>query len=92
MIATQKEQFGNELPLACSMFIKYGKEATYLFSGSDYFQKMYRSPYAIQWTIIQEAIEKGYDYYNMHGISGYFEKGQEGYGVLIPKEDLMLKL
>ena len=30
---------------------------------------------------IQEAIDEGYDLYNFYGISGYFRKDEEGYGV-----------
>lgn len=80
-ISQQKELYGNELPLASSMFIKYGKTVTYLYSGSDYKQRVYRGPYAIQWHMIKESVEEGYEYYDMYGISGYFEKGQEGHGV-----------
>lgn len=80
-IENLKTQFGNELPLAASMFIKFGRQIVYLFSGSDYKYRIYRGPYAIQWHMIQEAIYEGYDFYNMYGISGYFEKGQDGYGV-----------
>ena len=31
--------------------------------------------------MIQEAIDEGYDLYNFYGISGYFRKDEEGYGV-----------
>ena len=31
--------------------------------------------------MIQQAIDEGYSYYNMLGISGFFKKGEDGYGV-----------
>ena len=31
--------------------------------------------------MIQTAIEEKYDFYNFYGISGYFNKGEDGYGV-----------
>lgn len=35
----------------------------------------------MQWHMIQLALEEQYPFYNFYGISGYFEKDQEGYGV-----------
>ncbi|MGN8809592.1 peptidoglycan bridge formation glycyltransferase FemA/FemB family protein [Absicoccus porci] len=72
---------GKELGLAAAMYIFYGQEIIYLASGSNDMFKNFKGPYALQWAIIQEAIDKGYSYYNFYGISGYFEPGQEGYGV-----------
>ena len=31
--------------------------------------------------MIQKAIDEGYSMYNFYGISGYFEKDQDGFGV-----------
>lgn len=69
------------VPLAAAMFIKYGNEIIYLTSGSYDQYKRFKGPYALQWHMIQMAIEEGYRYYNFYGISGLFEKEQEGYGV-----------
>lgn len=76
-----KDTYGKEVPLACCLFIKYGHEIVYLVGSSNYEQRDFRGPYAIHWHMIQEAIQEGYDFYNFYGISGYFEPGQEGYGV-----------
>lgn len=76
-----KNMYGNEVPLACCLFIKYSNQIVYLVGASNYEQRVFRGPYAIQWFMIQKAIDEGYDVYNFYGISGYFEKGQEGYGV-----------
>lgn len=76
-----KEQFGQEVPLASCLFIKYAHQIVYLVGASNYEYRLFKGPYAIQWKMIQEAIEEGYTDYNFYGISGFFEKGQEGYGV-----------
>lgn len=76
-----KDTYGKEVPLACCLFIKYGHEIVYLIGSSNYEQRDFRGPYAIHWHMIQKAIQEGYDFYNFYGISGYFEPGQEGYGV-----------
>ncbi len=78
-ILTQKH--GNELRLAASLFVSYGDEVVYLTSGSfDEFKK-FKGPYALQWYVIQKAIEEGYKTYNFYGISGYFNSDEAGYGV-----------
>lgn len=76
-----KNRYGNEVPLACALFIKYNHKVVYLVGSSNYEQRVFRGPYAIQWCMIKEAIAEGYDLYDFYGISGYFEKGDEGYGV-----------
>ncbi len=76
-----KNQFGDEVPLASCLFIKYSNQVIYLVGASNYEYRLFKGPYAIQWKMIQEAIDEGYDAYNFYGISGFFEKGQEGYGV-----------
>lgn len=76
-----KQNYTTEVPLSCCMFMKYKNQVTFLFGGNDYNYRAYRGSYAVQWYMIQEAIREGYDFFNLYGISGYFEKGQEGYGV-----------
>lgn len=75
------ETYGHEVGLAAAMFIFYGDEVVYLMSGANEDLRRFHGPYALQWYIIQKALEEGYDYYNFYGISGYFEPDQEGYGV-----------
>lgn len=76
-----KKDFDHEVPLAASLFIMYGKEIIYLTSGSYDQYKRFKGPYALQWYMIQKAIDEGYSMYNFYGISGYFEKDQDGFGV-----------
>ncbi|MGM9940497.1 MAG: peptidoglycan bridge formation glycyltransferase FemA/FemB family protein [Bulleidia sp.] len=76
-----RKKYGNEIPLACCLFIGYGNNLTYLVGASNYECRNFRGPYAVQWYMIREAIAKGYERYNFYGISGYFNPGEEGYGV-----------
>ena len=80
-ITKLREKYDKEVPLAGSMFVKFGREVVYLYSGMDYQFRTFRGAYAIQWAMIQQAIDEGYSYYNMLGISGFFKKGEDGYGV-----------
>ena len=80
-ITELREKYDKEVPLAGSMFVKFGREVVYLYSGMDYQFRTFRGAYAIQWAMIQQAIDEGYSYYNMLGISGFFKKGEDGYGV-----------
>lgn len=76
-----REKYGKEIPLACCLFIGYGNNMTYLVGASNYECRNFRGPYAVQWHMIREAIREGYERYNFYGISGYFQPGEEGYGV-----------
>lgn len=69
-----KEKHGKRIVLASSMFIIYGREVVYLFSGSDDEFMKYNAQYFIQWEIIKYAVENKYERYNFYGIEGNFEK------------------
>lgn len=74
-----KEKYGNRIVMASSMFIMYGKEVLYLFSGSyEEFMK-YNAQYLIQWEMIQYAIDNNYERYNFYGIEGKFDKSNGVY-------------
>ena len=76
-----KQEKGNEIPLAASIFVMLGEEVTYLFSGSYDEYKKYNAPYALQWHMLQYALDYGYKKYNFYGTSGDFRKEAEDYGV-----------
>ena len=80
-ISDLKNEYGNTVPLACCLFLKYSNQIIYLVGSSNYDQRVFRGPYAIHWHMIQEAIEEGYEQYNFYGISGLFKPEEEGYGV-----------
>lgn len=67
----------NNTPLSAAMFMLYGDEVVYLFSGSDeQYMKEYNAQYAIQWHIIKYAAEHKFKRYNFYGISGLPKNGE----------------
>ena len=76
-----REECGSIVPLAAALFLFYGKEVIYLTSGSNDQYKKFKGPYALQWALIRMTLHQGYDRYNFYGISGLFEKDEDGYGV-----------
>ena len=70
------------VPLSAAMFMTYGDEVIYLFSGSDEkYMKDYNAQYLIQWHMIKYALEKGYKRYNFYGIQGLPDKSSKDYGI-----------
>lgn len=68
--------------ISAGMFILYGDEVIYLFSGSDEaYMKEFNAQYAIQWYMIQYAIQHKYKRYNFYGIQGLPEPSQPEYGI-----------
>lgn len=87
-----QQECGKEVGLAAAMFVKYGQEIVYLTSGSSDVYKRFKGAYALQWHMIQMCIEEGYHYYNFYGVSGYFQEGEEGYGVFNFKRGFKAKV
>lgn len=75
-----KEKHGSRIVLASSMFLMYGKEVLYLFSGSYKEFMKYNAQYLIQWEMIQYAIKNNYERYNFYGIEGKFDDDNGVYG------------
>ncbi|MDD7280664.1 peptidoglycan bridge formation glycyltransferase FemA/FemB family protein [Floccifex sp.] len=76
-----EKEYGSIIPMAASMFIYDQDEVVYLTSGAyEQFRDFYAS-YAIQWHVINEAMDLGYKKYNFYGISGNFDPKDENYGV-----------
>ena len=70
------------VPLSAAMFMTYGDEVIYLFSGSDEkYMKDYNAQYLIQWHMIKYALEKGFKRYNFYGIQGLPDKSSKDYGI-----------
>ncbi len=78
-----KEKHGNEIVLSGAMFLLYGTEGIYLFSGSYQEFLPYYGQYILQWDIIQKMYERNFASYNMLGIADKgvleFKKGFSGY-------------
>ena len=81
MVAEVK--IGDKLtPLSAAMFMTYGDEIIYLFSGSDEkYMREYNAQYAIQWHMIKYAAEHGYKKYNFYGIQGLPDPNAKDYGI-----------
>ena len=81
-LVVMKEEKGSKVVMASSMFLTFGWEVVYLFSGSyDEYMK-YNAQYLIQWEIIKYAVKNKYDRYNFYGIEGNFDKeNNDTYGI-----------
>lgn len=60
------------VPVAGAMFVEYGGEIVYLFSGSKAEYKKYGGPHLIQWEMIKYARKKGlrYNFYGTKPVEG----------------------
>ena len=76
-----KKAKGNIIPLSAAMFVLYGDEIVYLFSGSYAEYMQFYGQYRIQWEIIKYAVEHKYRRYNFYGIKDIFDKNGDGYGI-----------
>ena len=69
-------------PLSAAMFMLYGDEVTYLFSGSDEkYMKEYNAQYLIQWHMISHAAKHKFKRYNFYGLQALPNKSKQGYGL-----------
>ncbi len=53
--------------LSCGVFMLYGEEVVYLFGGNRNEYLHFGSSYFLQWTMIQYALEHGFQRYNFYG-------------------------
>ena len=68
--------------ISAAMFILYGDEIIYLFSGSDEkYMREYNAQYLIQWHMIKYAAEHGFKRYNFYGINGLPDSSSKDYGI-----------
>ena len=78
----EKTPSGQLTPMSAAMFITYGDEIIYLFSGSDEkYMRDYNAQYLIQWHMIKYAAEKGFKRYNFYGIQGLPDRSSPDYGI-----------
>jgi peptidoglycan pentaglycine glycine transferase (the first glycine) len=54
--------------VAAGLFSFYGNKVTYLHGASSYQDRQLMAPYLLQWTVIKQAQELGYKYYDFYGI------------------------
>lgn len=67
-----------KVPVAAAMFLTYGGEKLYLFSGSDRRYKKYAGPHLMQWEVIKRAIDEGTPIYNFYGTHPVELPGEKG--------------
>lgn len=72
---------GKIIPLSAAMFVLYGDEVIYLFSGSYTEYMHFCGQYRLQWEIIKYAADKGYKRYNFFGLLEVFDEKGKDYGV-----------
>ena len=73
---------GTNVPLSAAMFMLYGDEVVYLFSGSDEkYMRDYNAQYLIQWQMIKYSAEKKFKRYNFYGIQGLPNPESPDYGI-----------
>ena len=59
--------FSGDKPVSGALFITYGSEVVYLYSGSDPAENKQCGSYAVQWYMLKFALENGYPTYNFYG-------------------------
>src|SRR5699024_12359743 len=72
-----QEQHGNELPISAAFFIVNPYEVVYYAGGTSNEFRHFAGSYAIQWKMINYAIDNNIDRYNIYGISGDFSEDEE---------------
>ncbi|EKU47097.1 aminoacyltransferase [Staphylococcus massiliensis] len=73
---------GNELPISAAFFIINPFEVVYYAGGTSNEFRHFAGSYAVQWEMINYALDHGIDRYNFYGISGDFSEEAEDAGVI----------
>lgn len=76
-----KKAHGNVVIMAGAMFMLYGTEIIYLFSGTKTEFLTLKSQYLLQWHIIQYGLKHNFEIHNFYGINGKLDKSDDRYGV-----------
>ena len=77
-----QQEHGNELPISAAFFIINPFEVVYYAGGTANKYRHFAGSYAIQWEMINYALEHDIDRYNFYGISGDFSEDAEDAGVV----------
>ncbi|GGG85530.1 aminoacyltransferase [Staphylococcus pragensis] len=77
-----QSEHGNELPISAGFFFINPFEVVYYAGGTSNKYRHFAGSYAVQWTMINYALEHGIDRYNFYGISGHFTEDAEDAGVV----------
>ncbi|MDO5374836.1 MAG: aminoacyltransferase [Staphylococcus rostri] len=79
---TLQEKHGNELPISAGFFIINPFEVVYYAGGTANEFRHFAGSYAVQWEMINYAIDHQINRYNFYGISGDFTENAEDAGVI----------
>lgn len=77
----QKRKNNDKVILAGGMFVNYGTEIAYVFSGTSSEFRNFQAQYLVQWDMIKFAINNGYKIYDFYGISGDFSEDNKRHGL-----------
>lgn len=77
-----QSEHGDTLPVAAAFYFINPHEVVYYAGGSSNEFRHFSGSYAIQWHMINYALEHGIDYYNFYGISGDFSENAPDAGVI----------
>ena len=74
--------FTKRTVLSAAMFMTYGFEVVYLFSGSDEkYMRDYNAQYLIQYHMLKFAAANHFEIYNFYGINGLPDENSKDYGI-----------
>ena len=68
-------------PIAGIIPIMYGNKVWYLYGASSNTKRNLMPNYLLQWTMIQEAIDRGAEMYDFRGVSGIVDENHPQYGL-----------
>ena len=71
----------NEEPIAGIIPIMYGNKVWYLYGASSNSHRNLMPNYLLQWTMIQEAVDRGADMYDFRGVAGVVDESHPQYGL-----------
>ena len=73
--------YHEDKPIAGIIPIMYGNKVWYLYGASSNSKRNLMPNYLLQWTMIQEAIDRGADMYDFRGVSGVVDENHPQYGL-----------
>lgn len=73
--------YHEDRPIAGIIPIMYGNKVWYLYGASSNTDRNLMPNYLLQWTMIQEAIDRGADMYDFRGVSGVVDENHPQYGL-----------
>ena len=73
--------YHEDKPISGIIPIMYGNKVWYLYGASSNQHRNLMPNYLLQWTMIQEAIQRGADMYDFRGVSGVVDESHPQYGL-----------